>query len=353
VIEGPFPPSLDTALDQAHMSRALLPIVQEHFGSRTGIENLEVEHLERRLIRYTVQLFDSEKAQSVEWRLVGKVYGKPDQLSYNFGLMEELCKNGFSPETGDGISIAQPIGCLVEVCMLLMAEVPGLVLRQLIKRMAATEDQIRQLARATVKLHQSPVRTGKKSTLAGRLSRIHPSLKVMVQAYPDLADSVNYIIENARRFLQGHGEGIVTLIHGDFHPGQVTVDNGNLCLLDLDNMKDADPAFDLSHVFSFFKRTARKRKLSNYIEGLRDIFIAEYFSRMDWEIARRIPLYEALRHVQRACKCYRVQDETDWEGKMKRLIEQAASCIRLMEEYPRKPDFESVVELYCRSPGSV
>ena len=146
---------------------------------------------------------------------------------------------------------------------------------------------------------------------------------------------------------------MTTLVHGDLHPGQVVVDNGCLWILDLDNMKDADPAWDLAKMFSFFKRTARKEKKSQYIDSLKELFIAEYFSVMDWEIARRIPLWEALVGLKRAQKCLRVQDEAGWEEKIKRLVEQSVASIRLMLEMPETLNRDHVVELYERSPGTV
>jgi thiamine kinase-like enzyme/sulfur relay (sulfurtransferase) DsrC/TusE family protein len=349
----PLPQIIDAALNKTYMHGALTAVVQERFGKNTRILDLNIEHLHLRLIRYIIRIVDTVNEQPVEWKIIGKVYHAPDQMEYNFGVMQQLYKNGFSPEAGDGICIPQPLDCVPEVCLLLMAEATGSVLRSLIKKMAAAENHIGNLARAMVKLHQSSMRTGRLDTVEARLSACKPPLQTLALSYPSLADAVHLIVETAKGMQQRLGNGNLVLIHGDLHPGQVNVDHGNLWILDLDNLHDGDAAFDLAKVFAFFKRTARKKKMFHYIESLRDIFIAEYFSTMDWEIARRIPLYEALISLKRACKCLRFQDESDWENKLKQLVNQGASCIKLMEESPQKLDRSGVVELYHRSPGSI
>jgi aminoglycoside phosphotransferase (APT) family kinase protein len=149
------------------------------------------------------------------------------------------------------------------------------------------------------------------------------------------------------------GDNVYTLIHGDFHPKHAHVDNGNVWILDFDSLKYADPARDLAELFIFLKRTEKKKRMSNYIATLRDAFLAEYFSAMDWEIAGRIPLYEGLTHLKRACKRLRLQDEADWEEKLRLLVEQAAACLQAMGKSKEKPDLRKVIELYHRCPGSV
>ena len=101
MIEGPFPPTLNTALDNKFMSGALGAVVQEQFGKHTKIVDMDIEHIQRRVIRYTTQLFNSEKEQTANWNILGKVYAQPDSMSYSFEMMQQLWKNGFSPDVKD------------------------------------------------------------------------------------------------------------------------------------------------------------------------------------------------------------------------------------------------------------
>ncbi|MCG8604244.1 aminoglycoside phosphotransferase family protein [bacterium] len=353
VLEGPFPSTLDTALDNGHMSSSLNQVVEERFGKATQLTGLTIEHLERAVIRYKLSLINNVKQSSFEWTFMGKVYGSLDRMTNAFKIMRGLWDHGFSKEASDGVHVPEPIACIESVQVVLMEEVAGSVLRPLIKRMAATESQICKLALALAKIHTCPLRTGRSVTIEDRLFHRGASSNALAEAFPELAGDLDYIIETAMQVERRLGCHMTTLVHGDLHPGQVVVDNGCLWILDLDNMKDADPAWDLAKMFSFFKRTARKEKKSQYIDSLKELFIAEYFSVMDWEIARRIPLWEALVGLKRAQKCLRVQDEAGWEEKIKRLVEQSVASIRLMLEMPETLNRDHVVELYERSPGTV
>ena len=352
MIEGPFPPTLDRALDEEYMIRALRSTVQKTFNENTIIDTLQVKHLQRRLVRYTMRLTDSERKQNYERKIIGKVYEKLEDMNYGFGVMQQLCQHGFAAGASDRISIPAPIACLPEIRLLLMQEIPGGPLRRLVKRTDATENNIRHFARATVKLHRSQIILGSPFTVEDHIAQCRPSPQVLAQTYPDSADAINLIVEEARSLQKHLGGNIYTLIHGDFHPGQVHVDGNNLWILDLEPLRYGDPAHDLAKVLAFFKRTARKSRMRKYIELMRDVFIEEYFSFMDFEIAKRIPLYEALICLKRACKCLRVQDETGWEEKMTRLIEQGSACIRVMADTPGDLDVRGVIKICNRSPGS-
>jgi len=352
MIEGPFPATLDMALDEEHMKGALRAAVQKKFTENTIIDTLKVQHLQRRLVRYTMCLVDSEREQNYERRIIGKVYEKLEDMNYGFGVMQQLCQHGFAAGAIDRISIPTPIACLPEIHLLLMQEIPGGPLRRLVKRTDATENDIRHFARATVKLHRSPLILGSPFTVEDHIAQCRPSPRVLAQTYPDSAEAISFIVEEARS-LQKHFRGnIYTLIHTDFHPGQVHVDGNNLWILDLEPLRYGDPAHDLAKIFAFFKRTARKSRMQKYIESVRDVFIEEYFSFMNLEIARRIPLYEALICLKRACKCLRVQDESGWEKKMTRLLEQGLACMRVVADTPDDLDMRGGIEICSRSPGS-
>jgi len=234
-----------------------------------------------------------------------------------------------------------------------MEEAPGVPLSQLVKKMFAGPEHLRMLADAVAKLHRCPIIPGKPFTVADELLSCDPSPQTLAQAYPELAGAINYIVETTKIMHAGFGENIFTLIHGDFHPKHVCIDKGKAWIFDISSLKYADPARDLAEVFIFLKRTAKKKRMSNYIAGLLEAFLTEYFSTNDWEIAGRIPLYEGLLHLKRACKRFRLRDEADWEEQLKLLIEQAAACLRALEKSRGKLDLEKVIQLYHACPGSL
>jgi hypothetical protein len=52
---------------------------------------------------------------------------------------------------------------------------------------------------------------------------------------------------------------------------------------------------------------------------------------MDHRIAARIPLYQGLTHLRRACKCLRLQ-EKGWREKVQRMVEQGVKTIQNMSK---------------------
>ena len=108
-----------------------------------------------------------------------------------------------------------------------------------------------------------------------------------------------------------------TLIHGDFHMGQVHVDETHTWLIDFDAVAVADPAADLGNIVVFLK--GKERKVPNALY-LVDAFLDEYFKEMPSEIHQRIALFESVTWLRRACKRLRFQKD-GWERRASRFIE--------------------------------
>lgn len=351
-------PMLETALDVAAMFAVLAFVVQSRFGKNRQLRNLSVEHLQRRIVRYVAQIFDPEKAQSSECRMIGKVYESPEKMQRSFSAMQQLWANGFSRAAGDHIHIPEPYQSWAELRLVFMEEAPGVRLRHLLKDMEAGREHMYLLAAAAAKLHQSPIVTRSPMKIERLLSCCRPRPQRLAQKVPDLAAQINYVVETGSRIEQSFGGDIYTAIHGDFHLAHLLVENEKCWMIDLDELNYADPAIDLAEMFVFFKRTAQKKKLVTYINLRRDEFISQYGATMGWEIIGREPLYESLLNLKRACKCFRVQDESGWEEKMRLLIEQAVACMQVMEQDLDTLDrggldFSKAIERYERCPGTV
>jgi aminoglycoside phosphotransferase (APT) family kinase protein len=130
-------------------------------------------------------------------------------------------------------------------------------------------------------------------------------------------------VARAYRFEAELGAVALAPIHGDFHLGQVHLHDGRAWLMDFDALCYADPAADLGNVLVFLKARARKNPA---ILELTDVFLEEYYSRTGWSLAKRIPLYEGLTNLRRACKALRL-GEDGWERNATRLVEAAAASI--------------------------
>ncbi|MCG3119506.1 MAG: hypothetical protein ALAOOOJD_01933 [bacterium] len=348
-----IPDTLEVALDVIAMCAVFAFIVQGRFGASTQLRNLTADYLQRRIVRYVAQIFNPEKERAAEWRMIGKVYNTPEQMQRSFNMMRALWANGFSRSAVDGICIPEPFQMWPELRLLLMEEVPGVRLRHLIKDMQAGREHMRLLAQAAAKLHQCPLTPDAPLQVEQLLALCKPRPQRLAQKFPALAAPIQYLIEAAPRLEQQFARDLCRPVHGDFHLAHVLLENEKCWIIDLDELSHGDPAIDLAEIFVFFKRTAQKKKMADYVEMLRNEFMAHYGAAMGWEIIGRVPLYESLLNLKRACKCFRVQDESGWEEKMQRLVEQAVACMQVMELDAGKLDFAKSIERYERCPGTV
>jgi tRNA A-37 threonylcarbamoyl transferase component Bud32 len=321
----------DVAVDEERMENILTPMMRERFGAGLQVSGINIEVLRRRtkrcVLRYQVEAFDRHAARDVKWRVIGKLLDADlaEKVCHN---MRELWVNGFSREAEDGISIPEVLDFSPSLSMLWQEEVPGLPVRTLLKQ-SLQPSHLRQVARILVKLHKCPIVPGRPFTIRNYLLRCHPRHEFLSLACPGLAASIDYIVDRAYEIESAFDDIELTPLHGDFHLGQIHLENGHAWLIDFDALCYGDPASDLGNLLVFLK--ARSKRHPEY-NAIIVAFLDEYFSQMNPAIAARIPLYEALTHLRRACKALRLQEE-DWESTVKRMIESGVASINEMANY--------------------
>ncbi|RIK81267.1 hypothetical protein DCC62_02525 [candidate division KSB1 bacterium] len=322
--------AIQNALDQDRMRAVFAAKLKQRFGHNLQVKDFRLEVLQRHtyrcVLRYHISAFDPERGADVQWRVIGKV------LNTNLGIllfdnMRQLWSSGFSRTAADGISIPEPIEFLPSLSMLLQEEVPGLSLKMLLKQ-SAQKEHFRQLARALAKLHKCPIVPSRLFTVKEHLLRCHPGHEVLASACPELAPSINYLVEQAFDSEAAFGDIELAPVHADFHLGQVHLENGHTWLIDFDVLSYGDPATDLGNLLVFMKSKARTNPV---ITELIQVFLEEYFSLMDRGIAARVPLYEGLSYLRRACKSFRLQAE-GWHEQAQYLIEQGIAAVETVAE---------------------
>jgi len=317
--------TLHTALDDGQMRPVLGSLFTERLDKDIAINKVDIEIIRRRnkrcVIRYRVEALESQDKAPIELRLIGKVF-KQNRGERVFEMMRQLWHNGFCGEADDGLSIPEPLDFSAALCMLFQEEVPGQPLKKLMKHSHNLE-HMKLLARVIAKLHQCPIVPDAPMTIQDHLLRCHPRHPTLALALPELETQINYIIRKAGKAEAAFGAIQQTPIHGDFHLGQVHIEGERIWLIDFDAINYADPAADLGNLLVFMQaKTKKNPRVQNLIEA----FLHEYLSIMDRTIADRVPLYEGLTHLRRACKCLRLQEE-GWQRRATRMIEKSVACI--------------------------
>lgn len=343
-------PSLDhAALDPNQMLGAIRALTEQVPQTRLGVRAVTVEPLERRLLRYRVELDVAHPS----WSVIGKVYDSRVDGQRAFDAMRRLWDGGFASRPPAQVRIPQPYRYLTDLRLLLMEDVPGKPLKTLVKRRVAGPAEMRMLALALAKLHGSHLAPGMffgvDDHLAVRCDGRHEAL---AQTFPDVARSVYWIVDRARE-LERQQEASPTAVHGDFHLGQVHILDNRAWILDLDPLHVGDPAYDVAMVFVMLKQLEQKMHAGTYLQSLRDAFIDEYFSQGGYDIAARVPLHVALIHLKRACKRFRYQDEDGWRETIRRQIEEGVACMEQMDAMPVLRSSWDVAAVYDDCPATV
>ena len=321
--------SLPIALDQERMKSILARRAKESLGAGFEIERIEMDiyrrHANRCVVKYRIRGRSGEGFAEQEWRVIGKVL-EPGVGEAIFHQMRQLWVHGFARCADDAISMPEPLEFMPALSMLLQEAVGGTSVRNL-ARQAPDEAHFRIAARALVKLHRCPMPRGRTRSVEDLLLRCHPKHQVLSLAFPELAPAIEAIVERARAAERRLGPFAPTPVHGDFHLGQVHVEDSRAWLVDFDTLGFGDPASDLGNVMVFLQDKVRSNPA---MRPMVEAFLDEYFSRMEPTIAERMPLYEALTHVRRACKQYRLQQE-EWREKIVLMIERGLASMDEME----------------------
>jgi aminoglycoside phosphotransferase (APT) family kinase protein len=342
------------ALDDVYMRTALQEVIQDRCGTAVAVHGMTIEPDGRSLIRYRVETYEAGIPRQPPWRIIGKVYATAAAGQRSFEAMRQLWDGGFAHQTPAQVRIPEPYAYLADLHLLLMEAVPGRSLKALLKKKLAGPEHMRLLATAMAKMHRFPLHLGAPFTIEDHLAvRCGALPEALAAACPELAPAIRWIVHTATDFQHHDSHAVCTLAHGDLHFGQVHVQHNALWLLDLDPLHYGDPAYDVAMVFVALKQLAEKTQQSGYIRMLRDAFVPAYFSLMDWHIARRVPLHEALIHLKRACKRFRWQDEPGWPETIRRQIRQSVTCLEVMQHSEAPQSLPEVVDLYERCPAMV
>jgi Ser/Thr protein kinase RdoA (MazF antagonist) len=311
---------------------------------------IAVEVLKRRVVRYRVEI--EAPGISAHWGVIGKVYESKSAGESGSSALIWLNEQGFNAVEPTAITVPSAFAYVPELQLLLMEEVPGSSLKELLKSARARPEHLQLFAAALVKLHRFPAGFGEPFTLDDHLvKRCAGLVGPLARAFPAQAPALERVVTEARR---AEAEGLFagrSLSHGDFHPAQVHLDGERLWLVDLDPLHCGDPAYDVAMALVSLKRMEAGRKRSKNARALRAAFLDGYFSRMDLALAARLPLNAALIYLKRACKRFRWQDEPGWRADVRRQIRFAEECLKWNTEARAPRGLSELAELCERCPG--
>jgi len=323
-----FVENLQTSFDWNMASTALLPTVRERFGSKAEVAQVKVRSLNERVFACRLMISTGDKMPPISWPVVAKAFVHRKDLTRSFNLMRLLWENGFSYNAEDDIRIAEPLFMARDINLLFMEVVPGIKVRKFIKRGLDSTAYMRRFARTLAKLHQCEFAPNRKITLQNQLREKQREHCQLIASFPKLRKSIQSIVETSQNIAGNFVTDIHVPVHMDYNLGHVLIDGERSWLIDYDDIRHGDPAWDVGKVLTFTILNNENPAVSNGKE-LREAFKEEYFSIMDKTIAVRVPLYKAYYLLSRACK-YQRTEEPSRLAKIEDLVKRAVSHVEQM-----------------------
>jgi len=216
--------------------------------------------------------------------------------------MKTLRSNGFGQESN--LRVPSPVLYIPALSFLMMEQAEGQPLREIFESRMDSGPYVKGAARWLAKLHNSNVRldgeffrddeieASRRYARAG--SWLLPTLKSDIQ-------SISSQLIDAQKTLPLHAR---KPIHGDYHPRNIIVSPDLTTVIDFEEARMGDPAFDVGY---FVAQTKMTHGLGDATVQAVEAFIQEYQENqpsMDPDLAQRAAVFEAQTYLQRIYHTY-------------------------------------------------
>lgn len=268
------------------------------------------EKMRKQIVEYLVR-YQTQQGEVAEEALMGKVYSDAAKGKACYELMAYLWASGMcaTPEH----TIVQPLAYFPAQRMFLMAKAPGKTFQDVILAEDGEAEAASQIAILLSRLHALPaneIDQAKKPRLATDMTRFICELE---QQVPDHADQLHAFYKQLMAKMANADPSQPVLLHGDFHPKNIFVDQGKVTAIDFDQYFIGDSAWDVAYLASqiqlsaFFKRAdfhlfdpIVKKLIDTYLDACPSPKPESFLDRLHLYRARS--LFESLHYEVCVCR---------------------------------------------------
>jgi hypothetical protein len=270
--------ALPAALDAGFMSKRLTPFFGDNGMHVSAARLLGGKWGERAVVAY-----DTVTSEGSGPVLIGKVYCDQDRARRVLDLLERLYRTDFA---GDDYRVPQPLALLAELGMVLYAAAPGLPLDGVEGK--ERTDCVVAAARWLVRLHECRVDLHRRLDLSAEIRSLAAWAQLVVTERPIAAQPTGRLVERLRLLADCIDLQARVAIHKDFHYQHTLFDGRRVTVIDLDEARAGDPAFDVAHFAANLRLLAlRERTRKDELLRLEGEFIDGYASCTGYEIDAR------------------------------------------------------------------
>lgn len=247
-------------LDLAQMSVVL--------GRATG-QKVEVERAEllgtapkrRQVVRYDVRGLDDSPSS-----VIGKQFSRARSARLSYYHLRLLADGRF----GDGpFRVPRPLGLSGEHRLLFYREDPGTHLDTRLD-----DAGVRQAAGWLAHLHTSELQLTRDLSLAQESESTKQWAELIARSHPRAASAARDLAAGWAAVAPASAVDVSVPIHKDFHAGHVLVGDST-CVIDLDEARMGDPAFDVAHFCTYLFELGAAHDLTK-------VFLDEYADLTGW-----------------------------------------------------------------------
>lgn len=242
----------------------------------------------RAMVRLDVRAMESSRQQSVDMRLYAKVYAEAQAGAEAFAIQKQLWQ--FASENGAPFDVARPIAWFPELQTLLLSEISGTSLLDVLRQRDVSLPALDMAAQAFAALHQLPLvgfLTERSREVRDEDARLERLADAIIEAEPELEPLVHEVVDAIR---SEPAEPVLGPTHFDLKPGHILLDDQHVALLDFDKLKAADPLVDVaSFAVSLGKVRGGNRRQPGKARATTHAFLEDYFSRVPADWAERFP----------------------------------------------------------------
>jgi aminoglycoside phosphotransferase (APT) family kinase protein len=261
-------------LDVTRMSSLLAPLLGGRAAggpspALTSARRLSVAEGRRTVVRYTVE----PAAGDVPGSVIAKAFAETTRARW---LDETLRLLSGGPFRQGGLRVPEPLGVVAAERLVLLRESPGRPLSELTGPEALAG--VRRASDWLVRLHTSGVRLPRELSVADEARTALQWARSIGRAHPDLRGrALSLATAWAEAALSAPPPGRRVALHKDFHAGHVLL-GAHVCVIDLDEARHGDPAFDLAHFCTYLEAVVDGRDRTS----LRDAFLHAYADATGW-----------------------------------------------------------------------
>jgi aminoglycoside phosphotransferase (APT) family kinase protein len=235
----------------------------------------------------------------------------------------EFLKNG--SKLGEGVEVSLPLACDESSGIVLLEGVPGEKLSEILRSKAAIEG-LKKGVRGMARLHSvdpgglEPYDTG------GAIRRAQRFVELITRHHLDSSingERISRWLENQLVSANFDGD---TLIHGDFHPGQILIDHATVHIIDIDRLAVGAAEIDVGNLLAQLWMLSHRGRLVD-CHDYRELIIEGYEKLAGRKLSQEaLRLWEVAGLLELAAKQYR-RLKPGWPRKINRIFEEVVSLI--------------------------